>query len=72
VRPAGAQSATARPNQLEGRIEALLFVGERYEATITLAGGETIMVYLPATADWAEGQQVAMALPEDQLRVWRA
>ena len=72
VEAAGRAGATSRNNQLEGRIEALLFVGERYEASIRLAGGETVMVYLPATSDWVEGQEVVMTLPEEQVRVWRA
>jgi ABC-type Fe3+/spermidine/putrescine transport system ATPase subunit len=72
VRPAPSAQGSGRLNELEGGIEALLFVGERYEANITLDGGETVMAYLPATSDWAEGQRVVLTLPEEQLRVWRA
>jgi ABC-type Fe3+/spermidine/putrescine transport system ATPase subunit len=57
-------------NQLQGRIEALLFVGERFEASITLTGGETVMAYLSATSDWAEGESVLMILPDEHVRVW--
>jgi ABC-type Fe3+/spermidine/putrescine transport system ATPase subunit len=72
VRPAAGGRGPAGANQLTGVIAALLFVGERYEASITLAGGETIMVYLPPTPEWQEGQSLLMTLPEDQVRVWRA
>jgi ABC-type Fe3+/spermidine/putrescine transport system ATPase subunit len=59
-------------NRLQGVIEALLFIGERYEARIALPWGDHILLYLPPTIAWREGQTVALFFPRDQVRVWNA
>jgi ABC-type Fe3+/spermidine/putrescine transport system ATPase subunit len=66
------QPEPAVGNRLDGIIEALLFVGERYEARMMLPGGESMLVYLPPTIAWHENQSVSLHLPRDQVRVWRA
>jgi ABC-type Fe3+/spermidine/putrescine transport system ATPase subunit len=65
-------SAGSALNRLAGVIEALLFVGERYEARIALPSGASILVYLPPTNDWREGQSVTLHLPREQVQVWGA
>ncbi len=57
-------------NALPGIIEALLFIGDRYEARVGLTSGESVLVYLPLTTVWLEGQRVALLLPPEHLRVW--
>jgi iron(III) transport system ATP-binding protein len=58
------------PNRLAASIQALLFIGDHYEATLGLDTGQTITAYLPADRRWCEGQPVCIwAKPED-LRVW--
>jgi ABC-type Fe3+/spermidine/putrescine transport system ATPase subunit len=58
------------PNRLLGRIEALLFIGDHYEATLQLEVGQRVMAYLPAVDGWREGQAVTLALPADDVRIW--
>jgi ABC-type Fe3+/spermidine/putrescine transport system ATPase subunit len=62
----------AGDNAVAASIEALLFVGDRYEATLALDIGQSIMALLPATGAWSEGQRISLTLPADDLRVWEA
>jgi len=57
------------PNAIEGTIEALLFVGGRYEARVR-AGEQAITLDLPRGPSWEEGQTVRIRLPEGALRLW--
>ena len=57
-------------NFLRGRIETLLFVGDRYEATLALDIGQQVMAHLPAVDRWQEGQSVCLALRPEDIRVW--
>jgi ABC-type Fe3+/spermidine/putrescine transport system ATPase subunit len=57
-------------NRLNGRIEALLFIGDHYEATLALDVGQTVMAHLPPVDGWREGQRVTLSLPADEVRVW--
>jgi ABC-type Fe3+/spermidine/putrescine transport system ATPase subunit len=66
------RAALANANQIEGIIEALLFIGERYEARIALPWGESILVYLTSGPSWHENQPVTLSFPPDQITVWRA
>jgi hypothetical protein len=58
------------PNRLAGRIEALLFIGDHYEATLNLEIGQTVMGYLSAVDGWHEGQAITLVLPPEDVRVW--
>jgi ABC-type Fe3+/spermidine/putrescine transport system ATPase subunit len=58
------------PNTLAGVVEALLFIGDRYEARVSLPWGESVLVYLPVDGMWREGQRVSLTLPPQYLRVW--
>jgi ABC-type Fe3+/spermidine/putrescine transport system ATPase subunit len=66
---ADAQAASG-PNRLTGHIEALLFIGDHYEATLQLEIGQRVMAYLPAVDGWREGQSVSLTLPADDVRIW--
>ena len=68
----GGLGPVAAHNQVEGVIEALLFIGERYEARIALPWGESILVYLEPNAPWQENARVTVNFPAEQVRVWRA
>ena len=72
IQPLSSTAAIDRPNTLRGRIQVLLFVGDRFEARIAVANDETILLYLPASPQWREGQDVALTLPASELQVWPA
>ena len=59
-------------NSLPAEIEALLFIGDRYEARVRFPWGESVLVYLPAVDRWREGQRVSLVLPAEEVRVWPA
>jgi ABC-type Fe3+/spermidine/putrescine transport system ATPase subunit len=73
IRPEKARVETTDqvgPNRLAGRIEALLFIGDHYEATLNLEIGQTVMGYLSAVDGWHEGQAITLVLPPEDVRVW--
>ena len=57
-------------NALTGTIEALLFVGDRYEARVTLGGEQRILLLLSRARAWREGQRVQLGFPPDLVSVW--
>ena len=57
-------------NALTGMIEALLFVGDRYEARVTLGGDQRILLLLSRARAWREGQRVQLGFPPDLVSVW--
>jgi ABC-type Fe3+/spermidine/putrescine transport system ATPase subunit len=59
-------------NTLGGTIEALLFVGDRYETQVTLGGDQRILLLLSRARTWCEGQRVQLAFPPDLVSVWPA
>ncbi|HEX8967125.1 MAG TPA: ABC transporter ATP-binding protein [Chloroflexota bacterium] len=65
-----ADGASAGPNRLAGRIEALLFIGDHYEATLSLDIGQTVLARLDAVDVWQEGQRVNLSIPQEDLQVW--
>jgi ABC-type Fe3+/spermidine/putrescine transport system ATPase subunit len=67
-----AGAAGAEDNALAGTIEALLFVGDRYEARVALGGDERILLLLPRGRDWREGQRLQLAFPAHGVSVWPA
>ena len=68
---AGAGAGVAE-NSLAGKIAALLFVGDRYEARIALDIGQEVFAYLSAAGHWQEEQRVTLRLRPEDLRLWRA
>ena len=55
---------------LPGVIEALLFVGDRYEARVALGGEQRILLLLPRGREWREGQKLQLGFPADVVSVW--
>jgi hypothetical protein len=59
-------------NRLSGVLEALLFIGDRYEARVNLGSDDDVTVYIEAGVDLEEGQPVILEMPTNDLRVWPA
>jgi ABC-type Fe3+/spermidine/putrescine transport system ATPase subunit len=55
---------------LPGVIDALLFVGDRYEARVSFGGEQRIVVLLPRRREWKEGQTVSLVFPPEAVSVW--
>ena len=76
IRPEFAVAAPGHPapgpNELRARLMALLFLGDCYEASLTLGNGEDILVTLPASGEWNEGQELSLRLPPERLQLWSA
>jgi ABC-type Fe3+/spermidine/putrescine transport system ATPase subunit len=66
-----ATPSTTGRNAIQGRLDALLFIGDHYQATVALDIGQTVMAHLPATDGWQEGQRITLAIPPEDARVWR-
>jgi hypothetical protein len=47
-------------------------VGDRYEARVSLGGEQGVVLLLPRTREWKEGQAVSLAFPPDMVSVWPA
>ena len=62
--------ARADDHTLPGVIEALLFVGDRYEARVALGGEQRILLLLPRGREWREGQRLHLGFPADAVSVW--
>jgi ABC-type Fe3+/spermidine/putrescine transport system ATPase subunit len=62
----------AAANAVSGAIEALLFVGDRYEARVALGGEQRILLLLPRACEWKEGQRLQLGFPPDLVSVWPA
>ena len=41
-------------------------------ASLTLGNGEDILVTLPASGEWNEGQELSLRLPPERLQLWSA
>jgi len=65
-------AARADDNALPGVIDALLFVGDRYEARVTLGAEQSILLLLPRAPEWREGQRLRLAFPPEMVSVWPA
>jgi ABC-type Fe3+/spermidine/putrescine transport system ATPase subunit len=66
VNPAGKPQET---NDLTGRIETLLFIGDRYECQVRM-GDDLLMVYAPRNQPLQEGQSVQLRFPAEAVSVW--
>ena len=69
VCPGGAPSREV--NQLPAVIDALSFVGDRYEARVSL-GEHRIVLFLPRAREWREGERLQLGFPPDMVSVWPA
>jgi ABC-type Fe3+/spermidine/putrescine transport system ATPase subunit len=73
IRPEHVQvdnSGGSAPNQLQGQLQTLLFIGDHYEATLALENGQSLLAHLPAVDRWREGQRVRLSMPPEDVRVW--
>jgi ABC-type Fe3+/spermidine/putrescine transport system ATPase subunit len=68
--PPAAGDGARGGNTLPATIEALLFIGDRYEAQVRLPWGESVLVYLPPSDRWQEGRMVFLTLPPGEVRIW--
>ncbi|MBL8551627.1 MAG: ABC transporter ATP-binding protein [Hyphomonadaceae bacterium] len=66
-----AQGAKPR-NVIAGTIKTLLFLGPHYEARIAISNGDTVLVHLPRTEEWREGQQLWLRIAPTSVRLWPA
>ena len=61
---------TSDGTALAGTIEALLFVGDRYEARVALGGDQRVLLLLSRADAWREGQRVRLGFPSRLVSVW--
>jgi len=69
VDPGSNATATAANNRVQATIKTLLFLGDCWEGVLQ-AGQESILLHLPHTVSWTEGQQVALFFPPAALQLW--
>ncbi|HEX3245517.1 MAG TPA: ABC transporter ATP-binding protein [Chloroflexota bacterium] len=62
----------ARDNTLLGTIETLLFIGDRWQAQIALPYGDELLLFLPRSVGWEEGQSVRLTFPPERTHIWPA
>jgi ABC-type Fe3+/spermidine/putrescine transport system ATPase subunit len=63
-------SAAAGPdNVVEGTVETLLFLGDRYECWLRI-GNETVVAYAARRERLSEGQRVPVQFPREDLSLW--
>ena len=72
VAVSGGAGALPEPNVLLGTIDTLLFVGDRFEARVALGGEQRVLLLLPRTHTWREGQRLQLGFPPDLVSVWPA
>jgi ABC-type Fe3+/spermidine/putrescine transport system ATPase subunit len=56
-------------NVLQGSIEALLFLGDRFECAVRI-NGLPMIVYAPRTEQLTEGQTIRIQVPKKALSLW--
>ena len=56
-------------NRIRASIRTLLFVGDRWESQLQV-GKSLLLLHLPHTEAWVEGQQIELVFPPDSLAVW--
>lgn len=57
-------------NTIDATISAVLFLGQHYEAAVDI-GGKTILIFLPRTTDWQEGEKIRLHLPPEKIQLWQ-
>jgi ABC-type Fe3+/spermidine/putrescine transport system ATPase subunit len=66
----GGNGANGARNVLPGVIEDLLFTGDCYETRIRVAD-DSILLELPSTESWREGERLGLRFREDAMTLWR-
>jgi ABC-type Fe3+/spermidine/putrescine transport system ATPase subunit len=72
IRVAADDAGSPDAPQLLGTIDALSFVGDRYEARVTFGGEHAIVLLLTRAREWREGERVWLAFPPELVSVWPA
>jgi hypothetical protein len=57
-------------NRLPGIIDTLSFVGDRYEARVSLGSEQRIVVLLGRDRAWREGDRIELGFPPERVSVW--
>ena len=65
-----AEESAPGANAVTGTIEALLFIGDHYEAQIRTADDQFLVLRLDRSAQWREGQKLTLVLPPDRITLW--
>ena len=65
-------TGTREAHHLLGAIDALSFVGDRYEARVSLGGEDGIVLLLTRAREWREGERVRLGFPPELVSVWPA
>ncbi|MEX0729800.1 MAG: ABC transporter ATP-binding protein [Aquisalimonadaceae bacterium] len=69
VRVGGVDQDLRGGNVVEGRIEALLYVGSCFESKIRI-GKESVFLDIPRSINWKEQQPIFIQLPESSITLW--
>ena len=72
IRVAPDDAGAPDAGHLVGTIEALAFVGDRYEARVALGPEHCIVLLLGRARDWREGERVRLGFPPELVSVWPA
>jgi ABC-type Fe3+/spermidine/putrescine transport system ATPase subunit len=72
IRVAPEDAGAGDAGHLVGTIEALAFVGDRYEARVALGTEHCIVLLLSRARDWREGERVRLGFPPELVSVWPA
>jgi ABC-type Fe3+/spermidine/putrescine transport system ATPase subunit len=59
-------------HRLPGVIDTLSFVGDRYEARVSLGSEQRIVLLLGRDRAWREGDRIELGFPPELVRVWPA
>jgi ABC-type Fe3+/spermidine/putrescine transport system ATPase subunit len=70
VQPREDAADSEAPDTINGIIDTLLFIGDRFEARVQLPWEQEIFLYLPPEDRWREGQTVSLQLSPDGIQVW--
>jgi ABC-type Fe3+/spermidine/putrescine transport system ATPase subunit len=62
-------AAAGHDNVVEGTVETLLFLGDRYECWLRI-GNETVVAYAARRERLSEGQRVPVQFPREDLSLW--
>ncbi|NQU68953.1 MAG: ABC transporter ATP-binding protein [Rhodospirillales bacterium] len=61
--------ANGAANMISGKIEDILFVGDRFETRIRI-GGETVVIDLPSDGTWQDGQTLSLRFGQEATTLW--
>ncbi|HTI88868.1 MAG TPA: ABC transporter ATP-binding protein [Alphaproteobacteria bacterium] len=68
----GPADGAAQPNSIEATVQALLFVGDKYECVLKV-GGQDVRSFLPRArgrAAYEEGSRIRLTFPASEVTIW--